>query len=277
MLIFVTPRAASPTDFFAAGLTSTGTTTEGKSTMSEKLAGKIAVVTGGSAGIGLGAAKRFAAEGAQVFITGRRRSELDKAVADISGNATAVQGDVSNLADIDRLYATVKAKAGRIDVLFVNAGFYEFGTFGEITEEHFDKTFNTNVRGLLFAVQKALPLLSKGSSVILTGSIASIKGFPSLSVYNATKAAVRSFARSWIIDLKGRDIRVNVLSPGHIDTPGLSKLMTDAQKADAVATVPLERLGTPDDLGKAAVFLASDDSSYVNGVEFFVDGGVAQY
>jgi NAD(P)-dependent dehydrogenase (short-subunit alcohol dehydrogenase family) len=277
MLIFVTPRAASPTDFFAAGLTSTGNTTEGKSTMSEKLAGKIAVVIGASAGIGLGAAKRFAAEGAQVFITGRRQTELDKAVAEISGNATAVQGDVSNLADIDRLYATVKAKAGRIDVLFVNAGFYEFGTFGEITAEHFDKTFNTNVRGLLFAVQKALPLLSKGSSVILTGSIASIKGFPSLSVYNATKAAVRSFARSWIVDLKGRDIRVNVLSPGHIDTPGLSNLMTDAQQADAVATVPLERLGTPDDLGKAAVFLASDDSSYVNGVEFFVDGGIAQY
>jgi NAD(P)-dependent dehydrogenase (short-subunit alcohol dehydrogenase family) len=277
MLIFVTARAASPTNFFAAGLTSTGNTTEGKSTMSEKLAGKIAVGIGASAGIGLGTAKRFAAEGAQVFITGRRQTELDKAVAEISGNATAVQGDVSNLADIDRLYATVKAKAGRIDVLFVNAGFYEFGTFGEITAEHFDKTFNTNVRGLLFAVQKALPLLSKGSSVILTGSIASIKGFPSLSVYNATKAVVRSFARSWIVDLKGRDIRVNVLSPGHIDTPGLSNLMTDAQQADAVATVPLERLGTPDDLGKAAVFLASDDSSYVNGVEFFVDGGVAQY
>jgi NAD(P)-dependent dehydrogenase (short-subunit alcohol dehydrogenase family) len=277
MLIFVTPRAASPTDFFADGLTVTGNTIERKSTMSEKLAGKIAVVTGGSAGIGLGAAKRFAAEGAQVFITGRRQTELDKAIAEIRGNATAVPGDVSNLADIDRIYATVKAKAGRIDVLFVNAGFYEFGTFGEITEEHFDKTFNTNVRGLLFAVQKALPLLAKGSSVILTGSIASIKGFPSFSVYNATKAAVRSFARSWIVDLKGHDIRVNVLSPGHIDTPGLSTLMTDAQKAEAVATVPLERLGTPDDLGKAAVFLASDDSSYVNGVEFFVDGGVAQY
>jgi NAD(P)-dependent dehydrogenase (short-subunit alcohol dehydrogenase family) len=250
---------------------------EGESTMSKKLEGKIAVVTGGSAGIGLGAAKRFAAEGAQVFIIGRRQTELDKAVAEISGNATAVQGDASSLADIDRIYASVKAKAGRIDVLFVNAGFYESGTFGEITEEHFDKTFNTNVRGLLFAVQKALPLLSKGSSVILTGSIASIKGFPSFSVYNATKAAVRSFARSWIVDLKGHAIRVNVLSPGHIDTPGLSNLMTDGQKADAVATVPLERLGTPDDLGKAAVFLASDDSSYVNGVEFFVDGGVAQY
>jgi NAD(P)-dependent dehydrogenase (short-subunit alcohol dehydrogenase family) len=250
---------------------------EGESTMSKKLEGKIAVVTGGSAGIGLGAAKRFAAEGAQVFITGRRQTELDKAVAEISGNATAVQGDASSLADIDRIYASVKAKAGRIDVLFVNAGFYESGTFGEITEEHFDKTFNTNVRGLLFAVQKALPLLSKGSSVILTGSIASIKGFPSFSVYNATKAAVRSFARSWIVDLKGHAIRVNVLSPGHIDTPGLSNLMTDGQKADAIATVPLERLGTPDDLGKAAVFLASDDSSYVNGVEFFVDGGVAQY
>src|SRR5438132_12396623 len=155
-------------------------------------------------------------------------------------------------------------------------GFYELGTFGEITEEHFDKTFNTNVRGLLFTVQKALPLLSRGASVILTGSIASIKGFESFSVYNASKAAVRSFARSWIVDLKGRDIRINVLSPGHVATPGLSHLMTDEEKATAVAAVPLGRIGTPDDLGKAAVFLASDDSAYVTGIELFVDGGVAQ-
>lgn len=245
--------------------------------MDKKLENKVAVVTGGSAGIGLGAAKRFAVEGAQVFITGRRPSELDKAVAAIGGKVTAVRSDTSKVADIDSLYRIVKEQAGRIDVLFVNAAFYEVSELGEITEEHFDKTFNTNVRGLLFVVQKALPLLSRGSSVILVGSIASIKGFEALSVYDATKAAVRSFARSWIIDLKGRGIRVNVLSPGHIDTPGLSALMTDEQKAGVVGNVPLGRLGTPDDMAKAAVFLACDDSSYVNGVELFADGGVAQY
>ncbi len=192
---------------------------EGNETMAGKLEGKIAVVTGGSAGIGLGTAKRFVEEGARVFITGRRRSELDKAVAEIGRNVTAIQADAASLSDIDHVYEVVKAQAGRIDILFANAGVYELGTFGEITEEHFDKTFNTNVRGLLFTVQKALPLLSKGSSVILTGSIASIKGYPSFSVYDATKAAVRSFARGWILDLKGRDIRINVLSPGHIETP----------------------------------------------------------
>ena len=222
--------------------------------MDKKLKNKVAVVTGGSAGIGLGAAKHFAAEGAQVFITGRRQSELDKAVAAIGDNVIAVRGDTSSLADIDRIYEKVKEKAGRIDVLFVNAGFYELGKFGEITEEHFDKTFNTNVRGLFFAAQKALPLLSQGSSVILVGSIASIKGFEAFSVYDATKAAVRSFARSWIVDLKGRGIRVNVLSPGHIDTPGLSALMTDEQKASVVANVPLGRLGTPDDMARVACF-----------------------
>jgi NAD(P)-dependent dehydrogenase (short-subunit alcohol dehydrogenase family) len=245
--------------------------------MSKKLESKIALVTGGSAGIGLGAAKRFAAEGARVFITGRRRSELDKAVAEIGSNATAIQGDASKLADIDRIYATVKERAGHIDVLFLNAGFYEFGTLGEITEEHFDKTFNTNVRGLLFAVQKALPLLGEGSSVILTGSIASSIGIPSFSVYNATKAAVRSFARSWILDLKGRGIRVNVLSPGHTETPGLDVLLDDEKRAGLVAKIPLDRMGTPDDLGRAAVFLASEDSAYITGIELTVDGGVAQY
>lgn len=245
--------------------------------MDKKLKNKVAVVTGGSAGIGFGAAKHFATEGAHVFITGRRQPELDKAVAAIGGNVTALRGDTANLADIDRIYESVKAKAGRIDVLFVNAGFYELGKFGEITEEHFDRTFNTNVRGLFFTVQRALPLLGRGSSVILVGSIASIKGFEAFSVYDATKAAVRSFARSWIMDLKGRGIRVNVLSPGHIDTPGLSTLMSDEQKAGVVANVPLGRLGTPDDIGSVAVFLASDDSSYVNGVELFADGGVAQY
>jgi len=244
--------------------------------MTGKLSGKIALVTGGSAGIGLGIAKHFAEEGARVFVTGRRQSELDKAVTAIGGGATAVPGDISNLDDLDRIYETIKARAGRIDVLAVNAGYYEFGSFGEITEEHFDKIFNTNVRGLLFTVQKALPLLTESASVILTGSIASIKGFPSLSIYNASKAAVRSFARSWIADLKGRGIRINVLSPGTVETPGLSNLMTAEQKAEAAALVPLGRIGTPDDLAKAAVFLASDDSAYITGIELFVDGGAAQ-
>ena len=244
--------------------------------MTSKLSGKVALVTGGSAGIGLGIAKRFAEEGARVFITGRRQSELDKAVTAIGGGATAVQGDISNLDDLDRIYATIKDKAGRIDVLAVNAGYYEFGSLGEITEEHFDKIFNTNVRGLLFTVQKALPLLTERASVILTGSIASIKGFPSLSIYSASKAAVRSFARSWIADLKGRGIRINVMSPGTVETPGLSNLMAAEQKAEAVALVPLGRIGTPDDLGKTAVFLASDDSAYITGIELFVDGGAAQ-
>jgi len=183
--------------------------------MTGKLAGKIALVTGGSSGIGFGIAKHFAEEGARVFIVGRRQSQLHQAVAAVGGDAAAIQGDISNLADLDRIYTIVAARVGHIDVLAVNAGVYEFGKLGEITEEQFDKTFNTDVRGLLFTVQKALPLLSKGSSVILTGSMVSIKGFASCSVYNASKAAVRSFARTWIVDLKGRDIRVNVLSPGY--------------------------------------------------------------
>lgn len=245
--------------------------------MSRKLENKVAVITGGSAGIGLGAARRFVEEGAKVFITGRRQSELDKAVAEIGGDVTAIQADAANLSDIDRVYQIVREKAGRIDVLFANAGIYEFGPLGDITEEHFDKTFNTNVRGVLFAVQKALPLLSKGSSVILTGSIASIKGFPSFSVYDATKAAIRSFARGWIIDLKGRDIRINVLSPGHTETPGLSTLADQSIRDMMKANVPLGRMGTSDDLAKAAVFLASEDSSYITGIELFVDGGVAQF
>jgi NAD(P)-dependent dehydrogenase (short-subunit alcohol dehydrogenase family) len=244
--------------------------------MNGKLANKVALVTGGSAGIGLGIAKRFAEEGARVFITGRRPAELDKAITAIGGDAAAIQGDVSNLADLDRIFAQIQARAERVDVLAANAGFYEFGALGEITEEHFDKTFNTNVRGLLFTVQKALPLLTKGSSVILTGSMVSIKGFAACSVYNATKAAVRSFARTWIVDLKGRGIRINVLSPGYTDTPGLAPFMTDDVKTAAAASVPLERLGLPDDLAKAAVFLASDDSAYVTGIELFVDGGAAQ-
>jgi NAD(P)-dependent dehydrogenase (short-subunit alcohol dehydrogenase family) len=245
--------------------------------MTKKLDRKVALITGGSAGIGFGTAKRFAAEGARVYITGRRQAELDKAVADIGPGATAIRADASKLADIDRVYDMVKRQAGHIDILFANAGFYEFGKFGEITEEHFDKTFNTNVRGLLFLVQKALPLLRSGSSVILNGSIASMKGIPSFSVYDATKAAVRSFARGWIVDLKGSGVRVNVLSPGQTDTPGLATLLTDEQKQGFATTIPLERLGTADDMARAAVFLASDDSAYVNGIELFVDGGVAQY
>jgi NAD(P)-dependent dehydrogenase (short-subunit alcohol dehydrogenase family) len=241
-----------------------------------KLANKVALVTGGSAGIGLGIAKRFAQEGARVFITGRRPAELDKAIASIGGHATAIRGDAANLDDLDRVFADIGAQAGRIDVLAANAGFYEFGALGEITEEHFDKTFDTNVRGLLFTVQKALPLLTRGASVILTGSMVSIKGFAACSVYNASKAALRSFARTWIVDLKGRDIRVNVLSPGYTDTPGVAQFMTDDTKAAAAASVPLGRLATPDDLGKAAVFLASDESAYVTGIELFVDGGAAQ-
>jgi len=244
--------------------------------MTARLVNKVALVTGGSAGIGLSIAKRFVEEGARVFITGRRPVELDKAITSIGGSVSAIQGDISNLADLDRIFAHIQAQAGRIDVLAANAGFYEFGALGEITEEHFDKTFNTNVRGLLFTVQKALPLLALGSSVILTGSMVSIKGFAACSAYNASKAAVRSFARTWIVDLKGRGIRVNVLSPGYTDTPGLSQFLTDQEKASLAASVPLERMATPDDLGKAAVFLASDDSAYVNGIELFVDGGAAQ-
>ena len=244
--------------------------------MTNQLKDKVAIVTGASAGIGLAAAKRFAAEGARVFITGRRQAELDKAVAEIGHGAIGIQADASKLADLDRVYAEVKAKVGRIDVLYANAGFYEFGTFGEITEEHFDNTFNTNVRGLLFTVQKALPLLVDGASVIMTGSIASLKGFESFSVYNATKAAVRSFARSWIVDLKPRNIRINVLAPGHTQTPGLDNLLNADHKAGAAAGTPLGRLGTGEDIANAALFLASNQSSFITGIELFVDGGVAQ-
>ena len=233
--------------------------------MSNKLNGKVAVITGASAGIGLAAAKRFAAEGAQVFITGRRQPELDKAIAEIGHGAIAIQGDVAILADL-----------GRIDVLFANAGFYELGKFGDITEAHFDKTFDVNVRGLLFTVQKSLPLMPDGASVILTGSIASLKGFEAFSVYNATKAAVRSFARSWIVDLKPRNIRINVLSPGHTQTPGLDGLLNAEIKGVLAATTPLNRLGTGADMASAALFLASAESSFISGIELFVDGGYAQ-
>jgi len=247
----------------------------------EKLKGKVAVITGGNSGIGLATAQRFADEGAHVFITGRRQSELDAAVKQIGKNVTGVQGDVSNLADLDRLYATVKQEKGYIDILFANAGGGEFAPLGAITEEHFDKTFNSNVKGLLFTVQKALPLLQDGASIILNASITASKGMEAFSVYSATKAAVRSFARCWTLDLKNRKIRVNAISPGPIDTPGLSGLaQTEEQvqqmKSGLASSVPLGRLGTPDEIAKAVVFLASDDSSYVTGIELFVDGGMAQ-
>jgi len=246
-----------------------------------KLDGKVAVVTGGNSGIGLATAKRFVDEGAYVFITGRRQTELEAAAREIGRNVTAVQGDVANLDDLDRLYATVKDVKGRIDILFANAGGGEFQTFGSITEEHFDKTFNSNVKGALFTVQKALPLLPDGAAVILNGSIAGSKGMAAFSVYNATKAALRSFARSWTVDLKERRIRVNVVSPGPIETPGLTGLASNDEelaqiRAGLTASVPLGRIGTPDEIAKAVVFLASDDSSFVAGVELFVDGGMAQ-
>ena len=249
--------------------------------MSGKLEGKVAVVTGGNSGIGLATAKRFVAEGAYVFITGRRQAQLDAAVKDIGNNVSGVQGDVANLVDLDKLYAAVKVKKGRIDILFANAGSAELAPLGEITEEHFDKTFNTNVKGLLFTVQKALPLIPDGASIILNASIVASTGNPASSVYSATKAAVRSFARTWILDLKERKIRVNAISPGPIDTPGLDGLaqtegIGEQLKASLVASVPLGRMGTPDEIARAAVFLASDDSSFVTGAELFVDGGAAQ-
>jgi NAD(P)-dependent dehydrogenase (short-subunit alcohol dehydrogenase family) len=240
-----------------------------------KLAGKIAVITGGSSGIGLATAQRFVAEGAYVFITGRRQAELDAAVKLIGNYVTGVQGDVAKLADLDRLYETVKTEKGRLDIVFANAGGGELAPLGSITEEHFDKTFNVNVRGTLFTVQKALPLLNDGGSIILTGSIAGVKGIPAFGVYSATKAAIRSFVRSWTSDLKDRHIRANVISPGTIDTPILAPLPKEAI-AQILSTVPMGRMGEPDEIAKAAVFLASDDSSYITGIELFVDGGAAQ-
>jgi len=246
-----------------------------------KLEGKVAIVTGGSTGIGLATAQEFASEGAHVFITGRRQNELDAAVKQIGKNATAIQSDVSNLDDLDRLFATVKEKEGRIDVLFANAGVAEFVPLGSITEEHFDKTFSINVKGLLFTVQKALPLFADGGSIILNASVAGSKGFEAFSVYSATKAAVRSFARTWTADLKPRKIRVNTVSPGPIETPILNKAVSTKEeliqlKASLASGVPLGRMGLPEEVAKAALFLASDDSSFVTGIELFVDGGMGQ-
>jgi NAD(P)-dependent dehydrogenase (short-subunit alcohol dehydrogenase family) len=246
-----------------------------------KLEGKIALITGGNSGIGLATAKQFVNEGAYVFITGRRDPELAAAVKEIGKNVTGVQGDVSNLGDLDRLFAQIKQEKGRLDIVFANAGFAKFAPFGTITEDLYDSIFDINVKGLLFTVQKALPLLSDGASVILNASIVASKGFSSNSVYSATKAAVRSFARTWTTDLKRRRIRVNAVSPGSTDTPGLSNLLasgeTGQERLKMISnTVPLGRLGTPDEIAKAVVFLASDDSSYITGTELFVDGGVAQ-
>ncbi len=248
----------------------------------QKLQGKVAVITGGSSGIGLATALRFVGEGAYVFITGRRQSELDEAVKLIGKNVTAVRGDIANLADLDRLLSTVKREKGQIDVLFANAGTGGFAPLGAITEEHFDSIFDVNVKGTLFTVQKALPLLRDGGSVILNASIVATKGMPALSVYSATKAALRSFARTWSVDLKARRIRVNAISPGVIPTPGYANAlgMNDAQidqfVGGALPGIPLGRPGTADEIAKAVLFLASDDSSYVAGAELFVDGGLAQ-
>jgi NAD(P)-dependent dehydrogenase (short-subunit alcohol dehydrogenase family) len=239
-----------------------------------KLQGKVAVITGGSTGIGLATAQLFVTEGAHVFITGRRQKELDQAVDAIGTNISGVRGDVTNLADLDRLYETVGMK-GRLDIVFANAGLAEFAPLGGITEEHFDTLFNTNVRGALFTVQKALPLLNDGGSIILTGSVAGVKGTPAFGVYGATKAAIRCFVRSWTVELKDRGIRSNVLSPGPIDTPLVGQQPEETIER-IVSTIPMGRMGEPDEIAKAALFLASDDSSFVTGIELFVDGGRAQ-
>ena len=244
-----------------------------------RLDGKVALVTGGNSGIGLAAAKRLVADGAYVFITGRRASELGAAAREIGRNVTAIQGDVSRLADLDRLFATVKEVKGSINVLFANAGIAEAAPLGEISEDLFDRTFGINVKGTVFTVQKALPFLRDGASIILTSSVVGSKGLPNVSIYSATKAALRSFARTWTTDLKNRRIRVNVVSPGAIDTPGLRGLgRTDAEGLNElyVGRIPLGRVGRPEDIAGAVSFLASDDASYVSGIELFVDGGMAQ-
>ena len=246
-----------------------------------KLEGKIALVTGGTSGIGLATAKTFVNEGAFVFITGRREAESAAAVQEIGGHVAAVRGDVSNLGDLDRLFEQIKREKGRLDIVFANAGVAKYAPLGDITDEFYDAIFDVNVKGVLFTVQKALPLMPDGASIILNASIVASKGFSANSVYSATKAAVRSFARTWTTDLKARRIRVNAVSPGSIDTPGLNDLLasseTGQQRAKMIASaVPLGRFGAPSEIAKAVVFLASDDSSYVTGAELFVDGGLAQ-
>ena len=246
-----------------------------------KLEGKIALVTGGTSGIGLATAKQFVNEGAYVYVTGRRGPDLAAAVKEIGRNVTGVQGDVSNLGDLDRLFAQIQREKGKLDVVFANAGIAKYAVIGKITEDLYDSIFNINVKGVLFTVQKALPLLPDGASIILNSSIVGSKGLSSNSVYSATKAALRSFARTWTTDLKDRRIRVNVVSPGSIDTPGLNDLLASSETGEQrkrmiTSSVPLGRLGKPDEIAKAVVFLASDDSSYVTGAELFVDGGFAQ-
>ena len=246
-----------------------------------KLDGKIALVTGGNSGIGLATAKQFVNEGAYVFITGRREAELTAAVNEIGRNVAGVQGDISNLADLDRLFDQIKQEKGKLDIVFANAGVARYAALGAITGEFFDSIFDANVKGVLFTVQKALPLLPDGASIILNASMVGSRGLPAYSVYSATKAAVRSFARTWTTDLKERRIRVNAVSPGSIDTPGARDLLASSgvgekRKKMIAESVPLGRLGTPDETAKAVVFLASDDSSYITGTELFVDGGFAQ-
>jgi NAD(P)-dependent dehydrogenase (short-subunit alcohol dehydrogenase family) len=248
--------------------------------MSNRLKGKVALVTGGTSGIGLATAKRFAQEGATVYVTGRRQTELDKAVREIGAGTIGVQGDISKAGDLDQLYAQIKSEKGRLDILFANAGGGGFARLGEITEEQVDNEFGTNVKGTLFTVQKALPLMKEGGSIILTASTTSIKGMENFSVYSATKAAVRSFARTWTSDLKGRGIRVNAVSPGVIVTPAYDSLLgkenikgfTDYM----VGQIPLHRVGKEDEVAAAVAFLASDDASYIAGIELFVDGGMTQ-
>jgi len=246
-----------------------------------KLDGKIALITGGNSGIGLATAKRFVAEGAFVYITGRREAELAVAVKDIGKNTTAVQGDVAKLGDLDRLFARIRQDHGRLDVVFANAGIAKYAPLDQITEELYSAVFDVNVKGVLFTVQKAVPLLSDGASVILNASIVGSKGFASNAVYSATKAAVRSFARTLTTELKERRIRVNAVSPGYTDTPGFDELLASSENVRQrikmlPAMVPAGRMGTPDEVAKAVVFLASDDSSYITGIELFVDGGVVQ-
>jgi len=249
--------------------------------MANRFQDKVVVVTGGTSGIGLATAKAFAAEGASVFVTGRRQDALDAAVKAIGGRVTGVRGDMAQLADIDRLYDAVQQQYAQIDVVFANAGGGEMAPLGAISEEHYEKTFATNVKGVLFTVQKALPLLKDGASVVLTSSTASISGTPAFSVYSATKAAIRNFARNWILDLKDRHIRVNAVSPGVTDTAGLNELFGGGEQAEGTkdylaSLIPAGRVGQPEEIAKAVLFLASDDASFVNGVELFVDGGQAQ-
>jgi len=244
-----------------------------------RLQDKIAVVTGGSTGIGLAPARRFVEEGAHVFIAGRREAELAKAVEQIGRNVAAIQCDVAELDDLDRLFGKVRDEKGRVDILFANSGVMEFQSIGEITPEHFDRTFAVNVRGLLFTVQKALPLIGRGGSIILNASIGSIKAWPGYSVYSASKAAVRSFARTWMLELKDRGIRVNAISPGPIDTPifdAAAKEKSEEMKAGFAAAIPIGRMGRAEELAAAVLFLASEESSFVTGIELFVDGGTAQ-